>query len=272
MNKKKIIKWLKIILFIYFIGGIALYFFQEKILFHPVAIPQGQAYHFNTPFEELDVQEDSSTSFNIVKFKPVNDSAPKGVVIYCHGNMENNSHYAAFAPNFTKHNYEVWMMDYPGFGKSTGTISEDILYYEVLQVYKIARAKGFAPDSIIIYGKSIGTGIAAELASVRDCKRLILESPYSSIANLSEHLFFIYPVSFMLKYKIPTDEYFKKITAPITIFHGTDDGVVPFSNSEKLKALMKPGDELVPIEGGSHNNLNDFPLMKEKLDSVLSLP
>lgn len=269
--KNKIIKWIKIILIIYFAGAIVLYFFQEKILFHPQALPQNQQWNFTTPFDEMNVAYDSSTNFNIIKFKPANDSAIKGVVIYCHGNMENINHYASFASNFTKHAYEVWMMDYPGFGKSTGTLNEQVLYTEVLQVYKMVRAKGIAPDSIIIYGKSIGTGIAAELASVRDCKRLILESPYYNIFTLADHYFFIYPVSLMMKYKIPTNEYFKNITAPITIFHGTDDGTIPFSNSEKLKTLFKPGDELIPINGGSHNDLNDFPLMKEKLDSILNL-
>ena len=92
--------------------------------------------------------------------------------------MENINHYAAFSKNFTKHGYDVWMMDYPSFGKSTGPFDENTVYAEVLQVYKMVRAAGYSPGSIIIYGKSLGTGIAAQIASIRDCKRLILESPY----------------------------------------------------------------------------------------------
>ena len=69
------------------------------------------------------------------------------------------------------------MIDYPGFGKSTGVFSEQLLYDWALTLYKLARAY-YSPDSIIIYGKSMGTGIAAQLASIRDCRHLILETPY----------------------------------------------------------------------------------------------
>ena len=158
------------------------------------------------------------------------------------------------------------------FGKSTGNFNEAIVYEEALQVYKMVRAAGYVPDSIIIYGKSLGTGVAAQLASVRDCKRLILESPYYSISNLAEHYCWMYPVDWMLRYKMPTNEYLKKVTAPVTIFHGTDDNTIPFGNAEKLqKEVFKKGDELIPIKGGHHNDLNDFSLMKKKLDSLLSL-
>ncbi|HRI20410.1 MAG TPA: alpha/beta fold hydrolase [Panacibacter sp.] len=270
-KKSRLVKWIKIILIIYLMAGFLLYFFQDKFLFHPEALKADYAFQFATPFKEINIAYDSFTTFNIIRFKPADSSLKKGAVIYCHGNMENINHYAEFAPDFTRHGYEVWIMDYPGFGKSTGPINEDILYTEALQVYKMVMASGYAADSIIIYGKSLGTGIAAQLASVSDCKRLILECPYYSIENIAAHYAWMYPVGWMIHYKIPTFEYIKKITAPIVIFHGTEDGTIPFSNAEKLKVFMKPGDELIAIEGGGHNDLNDFPVMKQKLDSLLEL-
>jgi len=186
--------------------------------------------------------------------------------------MENVNHYAMLVKDFTQFGYEVWMMDYPTFGKSSGVLNEDMLYIETLEVYKMVRAAHYPPDSIIIYGKSLGTGIAAQLASVRDCKRLILESPYYSIENLVAHFCWMYPVNWMLHYKIPTYQYLKKVSAPICIFHGTDDNIISFSNAEKLKKeVFKPGDELIAVEGGHHNDLNNFPLMIQKLDSLLAL-
>src|SRR6185295_15234793 len=150
------------------------------------------------------------------------------------------------------------MMDYPGFGKSTGKRSEQIMYDDAKLLYKMARAR-FSKDSIIIYGKSLGTGIASYLASVKDCKRLILETPYCSIEALFSHYAFIYPVGWMSKYHFPTYKYFEKVDAPITIFHGTSDEVIPYSQSKRLIKIAKPGAELVTIEKGKHNNLNDFP-------------
>src|SRR4051812_12118688 len=113
LKKKRnfFLKWLKITLAVYVLIGITLYFFQDKFLFHPTVLPADYAFHFNMSFKEINVKYDSTTSFNILRFASSNDSIKKGAVIYCHGNMENMNHYAAFIKNFTKHGYEVWMMD-----------------------------------------------------------------------------------------------------------------------------------------------------------------
>lgn len=255
---------------IYLVVGVLLYFFQNKFLFHPQPLPTNENYSFNVPFEERKVYYDSSTLFDIVIFKPANDSVTKGAVIYFHGNMNNIEYYAPFANNFTRYRYEVWMMDYPGFGRSTGKQTEEMFYTEADAVYQMVKAAGFTRDSIIIYGKSLGTGIATELASKRNCKRLILESPYYSIPNVAAHYAWMYPLQWMTIFKIPTYQYIQKVVAPITIFHGTEDETIPFSNTEKLQLFLKPKDEVIQITGGGHNDLNDFPLMKEKLDSLLS--
>ena len=142
------------------------------------------------------------------------------------------------------------------------------MYDWALQLYKLARSR-FAADSIIIYGKSLGSGIATQLASVRDCKRVILETPYYSMTSLAKHYFFMYPVDWLIHYKIPSGQYLKKIDAPVTIFHGTNDGIIPYSNSVRLKEFLKPGDEFVTIKNGSHNDCYTFPETVEKIDSLL---
>ena len=124
-------------------------------------------------------------------------------------------------------------------------------------------------EHIILYGKSLGTGIAAQLASVRDCKRLILETPYYSMDALARHYFFMYPVMPMTKYALPTNKNFEYIKVPITIFHGTNDEIIPYKQAKWLVEI-KPGTELITIEKGRHNNLPDFPLYHHKLDSLLN--
>lgn len=268
MNRKKIFRWLKVIIIVYCIIGIALYYLQEKFLFHPVALDKNYSYQFNMPFKEITLDLDANTQYNMVVFLPKNDSVVKGAVLYFHGNKENINRYAKFANNFTKNGYEVWMVDYPTFGKTNGKLTEENLYSQALEVYKMANAK-FGKDSIIIYGKSLGTGIATQLASIRNCKRIILETPYYSMTSLAQRYCFIYPVKPMLKYKLPSNAYIKKITDPISIFQGTNDGVVPYSNAYKLNNLLKKNDEFITIEKGTHNNLNDFTLYHTKLDSLL---
>ena len=267
--KKKILRWTKIFVLFYCIVGIALYYLQDYFLFHPTVLPRNYQYHFNVPFSEVDIPFNKTDTLNMVKFTPV-DSVRKGVVIYFQGNRENINRFAKFSTNFTKLGYEVWMADYPGYGKSVGNRTEKILYQQSIQLYKMASSK-YAKDSIVIYGKSFGTGIAAYLAAEYDCKQLILETPYYSIPDLLGAYTLIYPIQRMSKYKIPTYQYLEDIKVPITIFHGTDDWVIPYSCAEKLKEVLKTTDQFVTIEKGSHNDLNDFPLYHQKLDSLLKL-
>jgi len=267
VNKKNIFRWLKVIVIVYCILGIALYYLQDKMLFHPKVVPKNQPYQFDIPFREVNLPYNETTNINIVQF--ITTGNPKGVVLYFHGNMKNISHYARFAPEFTRNGYEVWMIDYPGFGKSTGEFVEKNLYNWALIFYKLGRAR-FSKDSIIIYGKSFGTGIATQLASVRDTKRLILETPYYSLPSIVGQYAPIYPVNKMIKFQIPTYQFLQNVEAPVTIFHGTSDWTIWQSNARRLSKYLKPGDEFVSIKGGNHNDLHQFKLFQEKLDSVLS--
>ncbi len=266
---KKIRSWIKISVAIYIAAGLALYFLQEKIIFHPKKLPPEYNFNFQVPFQEVNLPVNSEKILNIVQFT-VPDSLCRGVVLYFHGNRNNIERYAPYSVNFTKNNYEVWMMDYPGFGKSTGPRTEEIMYADAETVYRLARSR-FAKDSIILYGKSLGTGIAAQLASVKDCKRLMLETPYYSFDALMGHFAFIFPARLMSKYHFPTHQYLEKVEAPVHIFHGTHDRIIPFSQSTRLKKKF-PGVALIAIKDGRHNNLSEFELYHQKLDSLLSLP
>jgi alpha-beta hydrolase superfamily lysophospholipase len=232
-----------------------------------VLLPSNYAYHFNVPFEEIRIPVNETDTISLLKFLP-KDSLPLGVVIYFHGNMENINHYAMFASNFTQWGYEVWMEDYPGFGKSTGICNEKKLYKQAEQVYLLAASR-FNKKQIVIYGKSFGTGIAAYLASVKNCRQLILESPYYSIPDLFSCYLPIYPTERMSKYKIPTWQYLQEVQVPVTLFEGTQDGVVPYRCASKLKDVLKPADEFVIIDKGTHHDLNNFSLFHQKLDSLL---
>lgn len=271
MRWKKFIKRTVITLVIlYPLVGVLLYYFQEKIIFHPEIINRTDKYDFKIPHNEMNIDLPEH-DYNIVRFYPQQiDSANKKLVLYFHGNMTNISHYADFAPYFTKHGYEVWMIDYPGYGKSRGRLTEKSIYHGGMVLYDTALAKGYKPENIIIYGKSLGTGVAAYLASNEKCRRLMLETPYYNMPTLAKSYFPVYP-SIIVKYNFPVNEYVQKVEAPVSIFHGTADGTIPYSNSSQLKSLLKTKDEYITIHGGDHNNLYDFKLMKEKIDSLLSL-
>ena len=275
MKRKTVLRWLKIIIIAYCSIGIVLYYLQEKFLFHPEKLSSAYVYSFpqdsanKFPFEEINIPFNNTDTVNMIKFFP-EDPVRRGVVVYFHGNRENIERYAKFAANFTKAGYEVWMEDYPGFGKSTGERTEKKMYSQALQIQKMAAAR-YGKDSIIIYGKSFGTGIAAYVAAESDNRRLILETPYYSIPSMFSCYAPVYPTSAMSTYQIPVYKFLQDVHYPITIFHGTDDGVIPYRNAARLKNVLKPGDEFITIEKGTHHNLNDFGLVKQKLDSLLGL-
>ena len=259
---KKIALWA---IAVYLLAGVILYFLQDKLLFPPEVLPVNYQYKFDVPFQEMLIPVNKKVKLSAVLFKAEN---ARGMVLYFHGNTANINRYAKYMPDFTRNGYEVLIMDYREFGKSTGELTEAALYEDALLMYRVARAR-FAPWQIVLYGRSIGTGVAAQLASVRDCKRLILETPYYNLADVASSTAPIYPVGMMLDYKLPTNEFLPKVTAPITIFHGTNDNTVPYESGKKLEEFFKKGDEFITIKDGQHNNLNDYPLFHAKLDSVL---
>ena len=99
---------------------------------------------------------------------------------------------------------------------------------------------------------------------------MILETPYYSFPSIVGQYAPIYPVEKIIRFKMPTYQYLQKVTAPVTIFHGTSDGVIRYVNAIKLKSFLKEKDEFITIPGGSHNNLSESPIYQSKLDSILT--
>lgn len=244
--------------------GFALYLFQDMILFHPKPLNQDYKYSFPYKFTEHNITS-GKRNLNYIKFLP--DSTAKGIVLYYHGNRRNIQRYADYSKLFTSKGYEVWMMDYPGFGKSTGKRTQQNIYDDAKLLYNLAT-KQVNSSQIIIYGKSIGTGVASFTASTNDAKHLILETPYYSIDALAKHYFPIYPVSPMTKYSFPINQYLRSANMPVTIFHGTDDEVIPYKQALRLKKEF-PLINLITIEEGQHNNLPTSNLYKYTLDRLL---
>jgi uncharacterized protein len=265
----KWLRWLKVFVLIYCGIGIALYYLQDTILLHPKKLASSYSFSFDQPFEEINIPFNKTDTVNMIKFFPA-DSLRRGVVIYFHGNKDNVEHYAGFVPAFTKHGYEVWMPDYPGYGKSTGEFTEKKLYNIAYQVQQLASQQ-YHEDSIIIYGKSLGTAVAAYTATVKPFKMLVMETPYYSIPALFQSYAFMYPASIMSKYEFPTYEHLQDVQSPVTIFHGTGDWVVPYRSGRKLNRFLKPLDLFVKIPGGSHNDLAQSARYRQVLDSLLSV-
>jgi pimeloyl-ACP methyl ester carboxylesterase len=268
MSRKRIFLIIKLIIIVYCLVGIALFYTQDKFLLHPITVSTDHVYKFEHSFKELNIPINNEDTVNLIRFIPADDTVAKGAVIYFHGNAGNVSYYADCINIFLENNYEVWMPDYPGFGKSRGEISEQKLNEQAYQVKRLAN-QYFADSNIIIYGRSFGTGIAANLASSVKVKQLVLESPYYSIPDLFSSYVPIYPMQSMANFKFPVGEYLKDVQCPITIFHGTIDEVIPAKCSMKLKASLKKNDQFLLIRNGKHNDLSSSEVYKKAMTEIL---
>lgn len=264
--KQKLKKGALVLLCIYIMVGSLLYFLQEKMMFFPTVLEQDYQYKFSQPFEELFLKTDEEAVINAIHFKVKN---PKGVILYFHGNAGDLSRWGFVAEYFVEKQYDVLIMDYRTYGKSTGKLSEQALYTDAEFFYNYLKER-YNEDEITLFGRSLGTGIAAYLASKNKPKQLILETPYYSITDVAKSRFPIFPVEKLLKYRLPTFQYIQKVSCPITMFHGTEDVVVPYKSAKKLfKSAPKALTTFVTIDGGNHGDLSNYELYHRKIREVL---
>jgi uncharacterized protein len=248
----------------YLIACLFLYLNQEQMLFHPTVLPPDFVYPFTHHSTEIFLPVDRAT-LALVHFTQSN---PKGVVLYLHGNGGTLQEADVFAEPFIRRRYDVVLLDYRGYGKSTGRItSEDVLHQDVQAVYTYVRQR-YREDQIIIYGQSLGTGLAVHLAASATPRMVILESAYLSMQDLVAQKMPYVPL-FLLKYPLRSDQWISKVRCPIYFFHGTADELIPYDSSERLRAYSTMPTQLIPIVGGGHANLTTFDSFQTTLDRIL---
>jgi len=240
---------------------------QKKLIFLPSKLPQDYSYKFHQPFEEFFLKTEDGAKLNAIHFKNEN---PKGVILYFHGNAGDLSRWGKVTSYFMTFEYDVVVMDYRTYGKSTGTLSEDLLLKDAQLFYDYLK-NDWEESQILVYGRSLGTNIAAFVASKNKPKLLILESPFYSLVDVAKRRFPFLPVRYLLKYKFPTYRYIKDVACSIVIFHGTMDDVVPIVSGIKLSKVIPSNRlEFVKIMDGNHNNLMEFMVYKSKIEEILN--
>lgn len=255
-----------VLISLYIMVSTLLYFLQEKMLFHPTVLSQDFKFEFSYPFEELFFRTDDDAVINAVHFKTEN---PKGVILYFHGNAGDLSRWGVITEFFVEKQYDVLVMDYRTFGKSTGKLSEAALYNDSDYCYNYLK-KYYSEDDITVYGRSLGTGMATYIASKNKPKQLILETPYYSMTDVAKSRFPVFPVQYVLKYKLPSYQFITNVDCPISIFHGTNDQVVPYKSARGLfKVAPTPQTTFTTIEGGNHGNLINYDAFLKGVNQVL---
>lgn len=257
-----------LIVFLVIVTGICgfLYFFQEKFIFiNGKKLKRNYQYKFTNTFEEIFIKTDANNEINALHFRL---PSPEGVVLFCHGNKGNLTRWGSRVSYLLAYNYEVLVFDYRNYGKSTGNFNEQAMYRDACSVYNHLK-KSFKEQNIVVYGFSLGATFATRIAALNNPKELVLEAPFY---NLRKAIFYISKMApaFLLKYQFRTNNDISKVVAPITIFHGDKDLTTSYMDSKKLLKLNSSvHNQYVEIDGGTHHNIKEFTIYRDKLKEIL---
>jgi uncharacterized protein len=261
----KIITTIGVIIIGYGILCVVLFFMQDSLIFFPAKLPADYPYEFDLDYEEINIKTEDLTHLNGLLF--TSDSS-EGLIFYLHGNAGALDSWGIIAPVYTGLNYDIFILDYRGYGKSEGTISSEEQFYSDVQMAYNEMLTRYNQDDIIVIGYSLGAAAAAKLAAENNPRMLILQAPYYSMADMKKELYPFFP-DFLVKYKFETFSYMDKINLPVTIFHGDQDEVIYYGASLKLQKLFKPGDQLITLPGQQHNGITDNPEYRKQLVKIL---
>ncbi|MEM9896782.1 MAG: alpha/beta fold hydrolase, partial [Bacteroidota bacterium] len=237
---------------IYIIANVAAYFLQERVLFKPEKLPPD----FKFKYAHQEVREHNIWLGDDVRINCAHFSVekPKGVVLYLKGNSKSIKGWGKFAVDFTRLGFDVIMVDYRGFGKSKGRRTEKNIKNDLQVVYDVIKER-VEEKYIVIYGRSMGSGFAAKLASQNNPRMVILESPYYSMSKMAKRYLPIMTASLILRYPLKTYKWIQYIKCPIKIIHGTNDRLIPFKYGLALSKINPKITRLYSVIGGGHNDL-----------------
>lgn len=182
------------------------------------------------------------------------DGAPK--VMFFHGNGSLASLQLDRGRQLHDNGFDVLLVEYRGYGGSTGKPSADALLKDSLAVYDWYKKD--ESDWMFLYAHSLGTGIASYLSSQRPVQSMVLEAPYTSLADVAASKYFLFPARLLIKHEINTAEYLAEHKTPTLIIHGRNDFVIPLKFGEELyKGLNPKYAKMKIIEDAGHNTLPD---------------
>ncbi len=249
--------------FLAFLGGLygllllILWVGQERFIFQASSLPQGFAFTFPRPFEEIHLPAGKDTVHGLY-FPARPGQKSRQVVLYLHGNAGTLEQWGDIQQPFTELGADILIIDYRGYGKSSGTPTEQKLYddAEAAVAWLLER---YEANQIVLYGRSLGSGVAAWLASRYAVQALVLETPYDELSNVIRAQVIVPLPDFIFRHRFPTHEYLPRRLCPAYILAGSRDRLIPLRLSRRLQPFLEEERHFIVIEGAGHHNLGAFP-------------
>ncbi|HQV51437.1 MAG: alpha/beta hydrolase [Flavobacteriales bacterium] len=262
------------IILLLFLGYVLLclfyFIFQERFIFVRYQLAVQEHFKFNYPFEERRISATDGSKLHGLYFTT---GSPKGVVLYFHGNTGNLHQWGKVAPRFTKLGYDVLMPDYRDYGLSEGKLGAPELQSDAMKWYDFLSQQ-WKEEDIVIYGRSLGSGMATPVAAERRPRMLVLETPFANLYDVARYYLRILPYRLLLRYPFRNDKAMLRVQCPVYIFHGKRDTVVPYHSALKLYSLVPTTveREMFTFEKGHHSDLAGFKRFNAQLRRIMEFP
>jgi fermentation-respiration switch protein FrsA (DUF1100 family) len=251
-----VIKWIAIILAAGYLAGLALLYFKQRDILFPIPTSERTApAAAGFPEAEEHVLAASDGEKVIVWHVPARPGRP--VILYFHGNGDFLAGLVGRFKTMTADGTGLIALSYRGYAGSSGAPSEDGLLRDGAAAYSFATAR-YDAQRIVAWGFSLGTGVAVAVASEHPIRKLILEAPYTSIADVAAAQFRFVPVRLLTRDPLHSDERIARVTVPLLIVHGAQDQTIPIAFGERLFARAHEPKQFIRIPAGGHNDLGNF--------------
>lgn len=251
---------LAVVVIIYLAAVAAMYVMQRDLVFYPAferVLPSDVGMN---AIEEVTLTTPAGEQLYSWHAKA---DAGNPTILFFHGSSDSISRrLGEYIQPLMERGYGVFMLGYPGYGGSDGNPSEDAFIEAALLSYNYLRDSGIDANNIVLYGESMGTAVAVQVAAKEDAKAMVLEAPMSSISEIGQILFPYLPMRMIITDSFMSTEYIADVNMPLLIIHGTADDVVPISNAQKLFDLANEPKIFHTIEGATHDyDLLDYQLI-----------
>ena len=252
---------LKLLLFAALAGYLALaalvWFSQERLMFYPVPPPARPTPPAGWLLEEVAFDAADGSRLAGVLVRPPAGRAP--LVIYYGGNAEEVTGYASTAATAYGER-AVLLVNYRGYGHSTGKPGEKALVADALQVFDWAARRGDIDTSrIAVHGRSLGSGVAVQVAAARPVRCVLLTSPFTSAVDVARLIYPWLPVNLLMRHRFDSAAHAPRLSVPALVVAGAQDDLVPASLSARLAARWGGPVEQVAIPAAGHNDLSLHP-------------
>ena len=237
---------------------------QERLIFLPSKLPAEHRFDVGADVHEAWVDVPGARLHAL----HLRNREPRGVVFFLHGNAGNLDSWFVNADFYRRLNLDLFMLDYRGYGKSSGRIDSQAQLEADVRAAWAGIAPRYAGKPRVLIGRSLGSALAAGLAAELQPELTVLISPYESMAALAAEHYPWVPAA-LLRYPLRTDEALARVKSPVLLLHGADDEIIDAAHSERLLRVA-PHAERVLIEGAGHNDLQQFPAYLEALAARLS--